>query len=442
MTDSRDEALREARTLLESGSPQAAFSELQPWLSWPATFESSQDWSARWTIFADIADEITGEELGEPAREVAEQPVNVDALYDLGYELIEAGLPELAATVLARANEISPEQENVVGELVHALEIAGFNAEAADVLRDVPELVERSFMMRYLLAFNSVMAGDIDTARELLPEMVAEGDEESFMYRRIKRFVARHDQITGDETLSENDLRGWHFVTNGSLLLHLSPFGFDDAMRGRYAFVQDSMSTCREGIERLGKVLEVWNIRPRKVWAMPDRDSQILAMATAEVFGLKLETWPEEGTDEPGLIVAYDLAALDPTALEQLYENREGQLLWSHAACWTETPPFSADFQTFLYQHNVTPWGARMSFDAESEEVIRSDPDAREIREIALEIANTSLEADQLEDLPALTGLAITAAHLEADLGPIALTSGSARPVFWECSPVKSNRFQ
>lgn len=442
MNEEKEDALERAREHLEDADAQAAFAGIRAWLSWPQTFDSSGDWSESWNVFGDIADEIIGEELGDLVRSVAEQPTKVEGLYELGYQLIEVGLPDLAASVLARANEVEPGHENVVGELVHALEISGFNAAAAQILHDAPELVDRSFMMRYLLAFNSMMAGDGDTPRELLPDMIAEGDEESFMYRRIKRFVARHDQITGVSALDDSDLRGWHFVTNGAILLHLSPYGLDDAMRGRYAFVQDSVSTCREAIERLRKVLDAWGAATETIWALPDRDSQILALATAEILKIDLKNWPEDGTSEPGLIVAYDLDNIDARYLEQVYENRAGQILWSHAACWTPTPPFSADIHSFLYQHNVAPWGARMSFDPESDEVVQVAPDNRDIHAVAQDIFHASLEADQLDDIAELEALAQTAALLEEDLGPSALAEGLGRSIFWECSPVKSNRFQ
>ena len=55
------------------------------------------------------------------------------------------------------------------------------------------------------------------------------------------------------------------------------------------------------------------------------------------------EPWSESRAAEPGLIVVYNLAALDGDLLKSLREHRPGQILWAHASCWTSEPPFAAD---------------------------------------------------------------------------------------------------
>ena len=47
---------------------------------------------------------------------------------------------------------------------------------------------------------------------------------------------------------------------NGSVLLSESPHGYDEPMRGRYAFLQDSPALIRLGIERLRQVLGITNV--------------------------------------------------------------------------------------------------------------------------------------------------------------------------------------
>src|SRR5262249_55251727 len=153
--------------------------------------------------------------------------------------------------------------------------------------------------------------------------------------------------------------RGWHFVLTGGLLLHLSPYGFD-VMRGRYAFVQDSEATCLEGIRRLEAVLGALELGPPRVLVLEDRASAILGHAAAEVLRLPVASWP---SDEPGLIVAYDLASLGD--LQSLREYRPGQILWGHASCWTEVQPVAADFVTFLHQQNRPIGGPRLKVDHE-----------------------------------------------------------------------------
>jgi len=45
-------------------------------------------------------------------------------------------------------------------------------------------------------------------------------------------------------SLDRQDLRGWHYVLTGGILASLSPYGFDDGMTGRWAYLSDSVSRC------------------------------------------------------------------------------------------------------------------------------------------------------------------------------------------------------
>ncbi|GHO57389.1 hypothetical protein [Ktedonobacter robiniae] len=83
-----------------------------------------------WSVFAEIAAALAGEEFANFVRAVVRNPEDVRALYDLGYQLIEQELPDLAATALAQAHAQAPDSPGVLNELVSALEHLGLNAEA------------------------------------------------------------------------------------------------------------------------------------------------------------------------------------------------------------------------------------------------------------------------------------------------------------------------
>jgi len=96
-------------------------------------------------------------------------------------------------------------------------------------------------------------------------------------------------------------------VLNGSILLHLLPFGLDDGMYGRYAYINNSYSLIRDGFERLKAILDVSNIEVPSILALPDCSSQILTMATSEILDIPLKDWVDIDINTKGLIVAYDL---------------------------------------------------------------------------------------------------------------------------------------
>src|SRR5258708_13714115 len=106
--------------------------------------------------------------------------------------------------------------------------------------------------------------------------------------------------LFGIKLTDRRDLRGWHFVLTGGLLLHLSPHGFDEGMNGRYAFVQDSGALCLEGIQRLRAVLDTLKCTVPRVFELPERSSAILAHAVAQLLHCPLVPWPEIGSTQEG----------------------------------------------------------------------------------------------------------------------------------------------
>src|SRR5260370_35303530 len=137
-------------------------------------------------------------------------------------------------------------------------------------------------------------------------------------------------------------------------------------MDGGYSWVQDSYGLCVLGILRVQAVLDALQIRIPSIWLLHDRNSQLLAHAAARVRGLPLKPWPAGGSQASGLIVAYDLSQIDGETLVSVRYHRPGQILWSHATCWTENQPVSADLTTFLYQTNTEPWDEQLTVDPES----------------------------------------------------------------------------
>lgn len=408
-------------------------------------------WTEAWEVFARIAAANSDEQLAALVRKTAVDPDDVQALYDLGYQLIERSLHDLAATVLVRAHARVPDHVGLLQELVSALEGMEAHAEAVRLLEAAPELVEEHAMLRYLLAFNALMTGDLETPRRLLPRLEvlcrpspgAPAEEAEFLeviVTRIREFLARADALRGVTPLDSRDLRGWHFVVTGGVLLHLSPYGFDEGMNGRYAYLQDSERGCLEAIRRVEAVLAHAGRSPSRVLILPDRNSAILGHATARLLGVPAVPLPEDG-DAPGLVVAYDLHQLEPELLARLRPHRPGQVLWSHALLWTEPSPFVPDLNTFLYQVNMSPWGQRLRVSPDTGKAEQVPPEEGSVESLAERLASAKLEADALEDLPGLLKLVEAMAPLRGSAaGGLFREDGPRRRHFTD-SPVKSSRF-
>ncbi|PTL81608.1 hypothetical protein [Vitiosangium sp. GDMCC 1.1324] len=447
-------SLREqALEALQAQDARKAYSTFRWALQYPGApeLEDPEQWKEAWELFARIAASLAGEELADIIRKAAHAPKDAQALYYLGYQLIEQKLYGIAATPLARAHRLVPRQEPLLLEFITALEGAGHHEAAVETLHTLPRLVESSFMCRYRLAYNAIMSGDLEEPRRLvlglqallarIPPEDPNAPHYPAMAERIRQMLARAEALQAVTPLDSSDLRGWHFVVTGGVLLHLSAHGWEAGMNGRYAFVQDSVSTCLEGIRRVEAVLsQTGRLLPR-VFILPERYSAILGHATARVLGVPAEPWPEQGSDAPGLVVAYDLMNLEPPLLKTLQPHRPGQVLWSHATQWTEELPFTADLTTFMYQMNFAPWGERLRLDPDARPGERTPPAEGPVEELAQGVISAKLSEDALEDLPVLSRLVAAMGSLkDAAAGGLFVQQGLRRRHLSD-SPVKSGRF-
>jgi hypothetical protein len=431
-----DDARRAAEDALAAGDATLAFAQLRPALSYPVRVDADQLAAGLETLAA-VAAGLGHQSLAGDAARAAADVHDPDALYELGYALVDAGLPAMAAVVLARCLEVVPGSEQVLTELVSALERALVYGDAQRLLEAHPHLIETSFLCRYLVAYNAAMAGDLAVTRRHAPALQPTDDGQQFMADRIASILARADRVTaaGVARLDGSDLRGWHYVLTGGVLTHLSPYGFDQPMRGRYAWLQDSPSRVRTGLDRLVAILAAWGEAPPCIYAPPGRDHEIVAHAAAARLGVPVAPWPAVGVPAPGLVVLYDLAGLELRDIERLLERRPGQILFAHASPWTEDGPLAADVTTLLHQSLTAPWAERLVIDPGDHSTGRAAADDRDPELIGAEIAAAEpLTADEIEvdDGPGLDALVRA-------VGAPAL---GRRERLWAGSPVQSNRFE
>jgi hypothetical protein len=430
MSDDEARAIEDAIGTVDD---QDAFARVRARLGWPAGKSIGPAELPRWmNILAELAHRRGATQLADIAVQAVRDPDSPDRLYDLGYALIDAGAPAIAATILWRCLALVGESEDVVCELVSALESALAYDDALAILVQHPTLRQHSFLCRYLYAFNAAMTGRLDLTREVQPQLDPDSPETEHMAATIAGILARADRVAGACPLDTRDLRGWHYVLTGGVLLHQSPYGFDEPMHGRYAWLADSVARVATGLERLAQLA-----RPLAlpcVYAAPDRSSEILAHAAAARLAIPVAPWPAIGVPAPGLVVVYDLAELAPEQLGRLAERRPEQILYAHASPWTADSPIAPDVTTLLAQTVVPPWGESMLVDPETREVGASPADGRAPEAIAADIASsTGLDAAELAADEPVRWQALVARAWPPEPGP--------RSRLWAGGPVPSSRF-
>jgi hypothetical protein len=309
-------------------------------------------------ILAEAGRQLGDEDIARTGAAVAADAGNARALYDFGYACVGAGIAFAAIPPLKAALALAPSAIAIRNELVAALEREGRHAEAAGLLTELPAKALK-WVQRYLLVYNLLMAGDVGAARDRFGALGEPEDEQwGPAARRVGAMMDRLEAVRDVTPLDDADLRGWQFVLGGTLLGTLSPYGFGEGMRGRYAFLQDGYPQCRRGVERLRLALEATGASPDAVGLLPDRDSRILGLATARLLGLPAQPFDPGRPDT--LVVAYDLSEVDGDTLVPLKKRTPGQVLFEHANCWTDSPAVTADISTLLHRTAVAPWGELM----------------------------------------------------------------------------------
>lgn len=399
---------------LADGEPAAAFSKFRSVLEFPASEFDRKKWRDAMEIFARIAEALKKPEVAKLARDASRAPEEPMPQHALGSALLSERLPAIAATALHRARMLAKDSERVTHAYVLALGSIMRHAEAREALRQSPQVLAKSVRCRALLALSTVMTGDLEEARKVHAALPADAASVPEVHM-VAGMLARAEAVRSEVRLDRTNLRGWHFVINGSVLLHCSPFS---GMNGRYIWLQDTPGRVLDGVRRLSLSLETWGMKVPRVFVLPDRDSAILAHAASSVLNSPAERWPQGGSSSPGLIAVYDLATLRSSMRAEIGVHRPGQILWVHASCWMTDVFYTGDFTTLLHQTNTSPFRSRAVVDLE-----------RDTRKIAAEVTDAGPESSMLEDFPALIALLkatrrVTGAHA----GGAFLTSGPRRP--------------
>ncbi|MFX1442507.1 MAG: hypothetical protein ACFFHV_03745 [Promethearchaeota archaeon] len=429
---------------LKNQNLQEAYSNIREILDYPGYFYLEVVWDDVIELFEKITRELIGDEWGDLVKKIRENPNDPDTLYDLAYELYEESAHSIAATFLSRANKIKPYDEKIISELVVNLEFMMLNQDACDLLSGAKELLETSEFCRYLLGFNKIMTGNIDETKRLLITIQESQDKDiQFMAKSLKGMIDRALTLKNSRSLDHTDLRGWHIVLNGSILLHLSPYGINEGMYGRYAYISDSYSLCHYGIERLKSVLDAVKIKIPCIISLPDRSSQILAMAASEILKKPFKIWDEVDINTKGLIVAYDLNDINSDELiVEIADHRPGQILWAHASCWTYPFPYAPDITTYLYQQNNSPWGGgQMVYDKKAKRIEILEKNRSELENLSEQIIRAENDQDYIDDLDDLLTMVESLTLITEESKPGIFRKTGRRMHQRVGSPVLSNRF-
>jgi len=428
-------SLSEAEVALRSGDGALACKTVRSVLGYPAGAElATTDFARSLAILSSVGDDVLTRQTRQALCAASADPTDVQALFAVGYLLNAAGLPLVAATVLARANALAPNIAELVNQLVSALGRTGLHPDAYEVLHASRGARQDNWHSRLAYSFHALLSGRVIEARQGFALLGPPIDEATrISYEQMTTYFERHGLLSSSRLLHDWNLRSWHYVLSGGLLTHHSPDSTNRGMGGRYAFRHDTNDLIYEGVTNANRVLESWSMSPPRIVYSNDRSSEVLAHVWHKHTGKPIEPFLAQDLDRPGLFVAYDLAEATPDFVQAVAVRRPRQLLVSHATCWTTQSPVTSDITTLLHETNVAPWGARLEFSTDTQRLEHCNADSKTPAEVLADgIIATEVSYIAAADLGEVTTLAEL-------VGPPP-TSGE-RDRFFVGSPVHSCRF-
>lgn len=290
------------------------------------------------------------------------------------------------------------------------------------------------FMKGYLAAFDAMLAGHVEEAQrafDTLPEAASSAD--AFMASRIERMLLRHGVAADLCALDERDVRGWHYVLTGSILLHVAPdepAGHSRSRHGRYTYLEDSDALILECLAKLEGVLEALGLPASPMVAFDQQHSRIVGLAAGTQLVAKPAMLLE--TDAPALLVAYDMASLIEPVRKHYTFHRPGQLLYAHSASATTEPKPAPDFLGVLYERRVSPW-SRHAITEPDRPDLPAGPPSEDDATLAQRIIDQPISDEQLADLGDIVALAVVAQSCDA---LEATREDGQREPLWKQGPV------
>jgi hypothetical protein len=128
--------LEQALSHLHSEDAQKALKTFHPILSYPGLVEQPAEFSETLQALAEISMYIGEPQFASRLCSASHTPTDVNQLHRVGFEMINHGLSDMAATVLAYAHRQNPDNPEVLHELSASLGNGMRYAEAHRFLQD------------------------------------------------------------------------------------------------------------------------------------------------------------------------------------------------------------------------------------------------------------------------------------------------------------------
>ncbi len=304
-------------------------------------------------------------EYAQLFEELAARPDDGEALFALGYRLVEEGRPEVAVALLQRGLAGRPDDPQVRQELAYArLQAADFTGCLATLapLQESPDLAETERLDVLLLAAEAAFCA---TRRDLAQSLLGEADELPPDDGQRERLDALHAMVGRSlrwPSLAGLGLREWHFVQHAGVILKTAGGFFEDGSRkGRYDVLDLRPDMVAFLLQRLADLLSRLGLEARLV-AATSPTAAPLAHALAGRLGADVAEDPTERGGRTTLLVAANALEFGPLSAG-LATHRPELRLFAVNLDWEHEAPVCPEIAGVLARRVLLPWETRYSLD-------------------------------------------------------------------------------
>jgi hypothetical protein len=399
------EKYKDIENFLDKNSAGYAMQAIKESLRYPGQIESADELRTLMVLMSRCFAEFGDENLQQACKAVSQESANSDALYQLGFDLVAIQHPDLASAILSYALRQSPQDIRILYELTASLEIQGLYEVA---LKCLQESNTEAFLARYLLAFNTLMAGDIGESKKITATLRVDSESANYKLKRLRDIFARAEAIEGVTPLNPSDYRGWHFILTGGFLLHL-PDPTENSY-GQYEHLEDSESLCKEGIYLLCAIFDNWKQEIPRILSFDNPESHRLGLAFSDYLGI-----PEKTVvipDEAGLFVVYDHSNVICEVMDIVSKKQKGVQFYCHASQFTREYKVAPDFVNLFHSSIISPWSKHIIFPRRPDLPTSASTETDE--QLAERIVSSAIQESNLEDLKELLNLALAGKALAA----------------------------
>jgi tetratricopeptide (TPR) repeat protein len=325
-----------------------------------------------------------------------QRPDDAEALYALGYRLVDQGRPDAAAAFFRRSlarlsNEPAqdPTRVHIVRRELAYAEFLDRNFEGAlrslgaislgDGLADA-EVLD----VRLLQSEAALYLGRPDLCGQYLEE--AEKSVPDDPHRvRIDTVHAMLGRSRRWPQLKEAGLREWHYIQHAGVLLKTAGGYFEDGSRaGRFEVLELRIDMVAFLLRRLADLAQRLGIHWEVIVPASDLAAP-MAHALAGLLGVSAAADLTGREGRRGLLLAANAGELEPLCAG-LARNRSSLHVFSLNLDWTRDNTLMPEMVGVLAQRVFLPWETRYSMDPDSGEMKEVPGDGRPAREIAVEL--------------------------------------------------------